>query len=131
MDDKIQNFLNENITLHASAQNTTLQHLATHLSGFPGLSISFITKMTDETNPYKDLITSDIYDYLKFCEGKKHDGSFEYSNSGMGLPVHLLELKTKQKYEQLVKSKLLTPLQMTNTFVTIDKPERAKNYSGL
>jgi serine-type D-Ala-D-Ala carboxypeptidase/endopeptidase len=130
LDDKIQNFLKEKVTLPASVQNTTLQHLATHLSGFPALPNSFIDKMTDETNPYKDLVTSDIYNYLKSCEAKQPDGTFEYSNFGMGLLGHLLELKTNQKYEQLVKNKLLTPLQMTNTFVTIDSLNKQKIIQG-
>ncbi len=42
----------------------------------------------------------------------------------------ILELKTKQKYEQLVKSKLLAPLQMTNTFVTIDSLNGQKIIQG-
>jgi serine-type D-Ala-D-Ala carboxypeptidase/endopeptidase len=130
LDDKIQNFLNGKVTLPASAQNTTLRHLATHLSGFPGLPNSFVDKMTDETNPYKDLVTSDTYNYLKSCEGKQPDGTFEYSNFGMGLLGHLLELKTNQRYEQLVKNKLLMPLQMTNTFVTIDSLNKQKIIQG-
>ncbi len=130
LDDKIQNLLAEKVKLPASAQNTTLQHLATHLSGFPSLPNSFIAKMTDETNPYKDLVDSDIYDYLKSCEGKQPEGTFEYSNFGMGLLGHLLGIKTGQSYEQLVKARLLNPLQMTSTFVTIDSLNRQKIIQG-
>lgn len=117
--DSIQSFLKEKLTLPLIAKNTTLQHLATHLSGFPSLPNSFLAKMKDETNPYKDLVTQDIYDYLKSCEGKQADGTFEYSNFGMGLLGHILELKSGIKYEELVKQKLLLPLQMKNTFITV------------
>jgi CubicO group peptidase (beta-lactamase class C family) len=130
LDDKIQNLLVDKVKLPASAQHTTLQHLATHLSGFPNLPNSFIAKMTDETNPYKDLVDADIYDYLKSCEGKKSEGTFEYSNFGMGLLGHLLEIKTGQHYEQLVKNRLLNPLQMTNTIVTIDSLNKQKIIQG-
>jgi CubicO group peptidase (beta-lactamase class C family) len=123
--DKIQPFLKGKVSLHSLAQNTSLQHLATHLSGFPSLPNSFLAKMNDETNPYKDLVTQDIYDYLKKCEGKQPDGTFEYSNFGMGLLGHILELKSGIKYEELVKQKLLLPLQMKNTFVTVT-PENKK-----
>ena len=131
IDDKIQTLLADKVQLPASAQNTTLQHLATHLSGFPSLPTSFLAKMTDSTNPYKDLVTTDIYDYLKTCEGKQPEGTFEYSNFGMGLLGHLLELKTGNKYEEMVKQHLLAPLEMKNTFVTIDsnnKPQIVQGY---
>lgn len=130
LDDNIQNLLAEKLKLPESAQSTTLQHLATHLSGFPNLPNSFVAKMTDETNPYKDLVDADMYGYLKLCEGKKPDGTFEYSNFGMGLLGHLLEIKTGQYYEQLVKTRLLNPLQMTNTFVTIDSLNKQKIIQG-
>jgi serine-type D-Ala-D-Ala carboxypeptidase/endopeptidase len=107
LDDKIQNFLKEKVALPVSAQNTTLPHLAIHLSGFPDLPNSFMAKMTDETNPYKDLVTLDIYNYLKSCEERKPDCTFDYSNFGMGLQGHLLEIKTNQQYEQVTKNKKL------------------------
>ena len=130
IDEKIQPFLTDKVQIPLSAQNTTLQHLATHLSGFPSLPNSFISKMTDETNPYKDLRTQDIYDYLKTCEGKQSDGTFDYSNFGMGLLGHILELKSGIKYESLVKQKLLEPLRMKNTFVSIDSLNRSKVVQG-
>jgi len=131
LDDKIQTILGEKVKLPLTAQNTTLRHLAAHLSGFPSLPNSFIAKMNDETNPYKDLITQDIYDYLKNCEGKQNDGTFEYSNFGMGLLGHLLELKTGIKYEQLVKQKLLIPISMNQTFVTIDSLNKLNIIDGF
>ena len=131
LDDKIQTILGEKVKLPLSAQNTTLRHLATHLSGFPSLPDSFIAKMNDETNPYKDLIAQDIYDYLKNCEGKQKEGTFEYSNFGMGLLGHLLELKTGVKYEQLVKEKLLNPIGMNQTFVTIDRNNKSRIIQGF
>lgn len=131
LDDKIQTILGDKVKLPLKAQNTTLRHLATHLSGFPSLPNSFIAKMNDETNPYKELITQDIYDYLKNCEGKQNDGTFEYSNFGMGLLGHLLELKTGIKYEQLVKKKLLIPISMNQTFVTIDSLNKLSIIQGF
>ncbi len=130
LNDSIHSLLKEKVTMPASAQHTTLLHLATHLSGFPSLPNSFLTKMTDESNPYKSLVTNDIYDYLKTCEGKQKEGTFEYSNFGMGLLGHLLALKTDKSYEDLVKQKLLDELGMKNTFVTIDSMHRSKIVQG-
>src|SRR5690606_24156111 len=48
-----------------------------------------------------------------------------YSNFGMGLLGHLLELKTGTGYEQLVQQRLLQPLGMQHTFVTVDSTNEA------
>jgi serine-type D-Ala-D-Ala carboxypeptidase/endopeptidase len=130
LDDKIQTILTDKVKISSLGQNTTLLHLATHLSGFPSLPNSFIAKMNDEKNPYKDLVTKDIYDYLRTCEGKQAEGNFEYSNFGMGLLGHLLELKSGTKYEILVTKKLLGPLQMKNTFVTLDSINKKSIVEG-
>lgn len=130
LDDKIQAILKDKVKIASSGQNTTLLHLATHLSGFPSLPNSFIAKMKDEANPYKDLVTQDIYDYLRNCEGKQAEGKFEYSNFGMGLLGHLLEIKSGTQYEQLVTQKLLEPLHMNHTFVTVDSINKTNIVQG-
>ena len=128
LDDSIQTLLREKVELPKSTQNTTLRHLATHLSGFPRLPNSLFVEpyIVDETNPYKHLVTQDLYDYLKTCEGKKAEGKFEYSNLGMGLLGHILGVKTNTSYEEIVKQKLLKPLEMNDTFVTIEKINKDK-----
>lgn len=130
LDDKIADLLKDKVTLPASAQQTTLRQLAIHTSGFPSLPQSFIDKMTDESNPYKDLSVQDLYDYLRHCTGKKPEGEFEYSNFGMGLLGHILELKTGTKYEMLVKGKLLSRLAMNNTFITADSVQQSRIAQG-
>ncbi len=130
LNDKIQLHLKDKVTVAKSAENTTLLHLATHLSGFPSLPNSFLQKMQDERNPYKDLKTQDIYDYLKTCNEKTTDGTFEYSNFGMGLLGHILELKTNIPYEELIKKQLLNKLGMKNTFVTIDSINKKNIVQG-
>lgn len=130
LEDKIQTFLTDKVKISSSGQNTTLLHLATHLSGFPSLPNSFIAKMTDERNPYKELVTQDLYNYLRTCEDKQAEGNYDYSNFGMGLLGHLLEIKSRTKYEKLVSQKLLDPLQMKNTFVTVDSTNKNSIVQG-
>ena len=130
LDNTIQTLLKNKIKLPEIAQKTTLRHLATHLSGFPTLPDSFLAKMNDEQNPYKDLVTQDIYDYLKLCEAKQEDGTFQYSYFGMGLLGNLMEHKTGIQYENLVKDKLLKPLGMSQTFITVDQNNKLKIIQG-
>jgi D-alanyl-D-alanine-carboxypeptidase/D-alanyl-D-alanine-endopeptidase len=129
-DDKIIDLLQEEVPLPASAANTTLRHLATHTSGFPSVPQSMLDKMHDESNPYKDLKIQDLYDYLKTCAEKKPEGTFEYSNFGMGLLGHILALKAGTNYEEAVRSALLQPLGMGHTFVTIDSNNAGKIVQG-
>lgn len=117
--DNIQDLLVDKVTLPPIARHTTLLHLATHLAGFPSLPSSFPEKMTDEANPYKDLVVQDMYDFLQTCEGKQPDGQFEYSNFGMGLLGHIMARHTGKDFEQLIVEKLLAPLQMDKTFIGI------------
>jgi D-alanyl-D-alanine-carboxypeptidase/D-alanyl-D-alanine-endopeptidase len=120
LDDKIADLLKGKVELPPIAAQTTLRHLATHTSGFPSLPEAFIEKMTDENNPYAALKMQDLYDYLKTCTGKQKEGTFEYSNFGMGLLGQLIALKTNIDYEALVKMELLSPLAMNATTVTLD-----------
>jgi CubicO group peptidase (beta-lactamase class C family) len=130
LDDTIQPLLANKVNLPESAQNTTLQDLATHHSGFPKVPETLFSKEIDFTNPYKDLVRQDMYDYLETCEGKKKEGKFDYSNFGMGLVGHLLELKTKIGFEELVKQKLLQPLEMNHTTITIDSLNKNQVVQG-
>ena len=45
---------------------------------------------------------------------------YAYSNLGFGLLGHLMELKTKNTYEELVITRLCKPLGMDNTIITLD-----------
>jgi serine-type D-Ala-D-Ala carboxypeptidase/endopeptidase len=67
---------------------------------------------------------------LRTCEAKQTEGNFEYSNFGMGLLGHLLEIKSGTKYEKLVTEKLLNPLEMKNTFVTVDSNNKNNIVQG-
>jgi serine-type D-Ala-D-Ala carboxypeptidase/endopeptidase len=130
LDDKIADLLRDRVTLPPVAANTTLRHLATHTSGFPRVPQSLLDKMKNEENPYSDLRTEDLYNYLKTCEGKKPEGNFDYSNLGVGLLGHILALKTGSTYEEAVRRELLRPLGMKHSFVTIDSDDAANIIQG-
>ncbi len=130
LDDRIADLLKDHVTMPPAAGKATLRHLATHTSGFPSLPESMMEKMVDAQNPYKDLRTQDLYDYLKHCAGKKEEGDFEYSNFGMGLLGHILALKAGADYETAVLQELIQPLEMSRTFVTIDSEAAASIAQG-
>ena len=123
-DDSIDKRLNLKVKLCEKAKNITLRQLATHTSGLPSFPESFIPKIKDELNPYKDLTVQDLYDYLATCENLGKAGSFDYSNLGMGVLGHILELKTGKSYETIVKDEIINRLEMKNTTITLSAEQR-------
>ncbi len=125
-DDSIDKYLNPTVKICEKAKNITLRQLATHTSGLPSFPESFIPKIKDELNPYKDLTVQDLYDYLATCENLGEVGSFDYSNLGMGILGHILELKTGKSYETIVKEEIVNRLEMKNTTVTLSAEQQQK-----
>ena len=127
LNDKISKHLASKVAV-SNACTATLLNLATHTSGFPSLPKNMLDKMQDEQNPYKNLQISDLYDYLKTCNENKAIGDCEYSNFGMGVLGHILELKYNKKYEDIVKTEICNPLKMTNTTINLS-PEQGKKLA--
>lgn len=123
-DDSIDKYLNQKVKICEKAKNITLRQLATHTSGLPSFPESFIPKIKDELNPYKDLTAQDLYDYLATCKNTGEAGSFDYSNMGMGVLGHILELKTGKSYETIVKDEITNKLEMRNTTITLSEEQQ-------
>lgn len=123
-DDTIDKYLNSKVKLCEQARNITLRQLAAHTSGLPSFPESFVPKIKDELNPYKDLTVQDLYDYLADCGGIRKSGSYEYSNLGMGVLGHVLEIKTGKSYETIVKDEIINKLEMRNTTITLSEEQK-------
>ena len=97
---------------------TTLLHLATHTSGLPRLPEFFLASLTDTTcDPYRDLTVPQVLEAYARKEGKAtpENATYDYSNYGMGLLGHLLELRTGLPYDSLVQRWITDPLGMSTT----------------
>jgi len=123
-DDSIDKYLNPKVKICEKAKNITFRQLATHTSGLPSFPESFVPKIKDELNPYKDLTAQDLYDYLATCENLGEAGKFDYSNLGMGVFGHILELKTGKSYETIVKDEIVNRLEMKNTTITLSAEQQ-------
>ena len=96
----------------------TLKDLATHSSALPRMPDNF--SPANMRNPYIDYTPELMYEFLSGYELKRPIGeTVEYSNLGMGLLGHILELKTGKSYEQLVTERILDPLGMSDSVMTI------------
>jgi CubicO group peptidase (beta-lactamase class C family) len=103
----------------------TLAQLAEHSSGLPRLPDN--KKPADPANPYADYTVDDLYAFLAKHKLRRAPGeAHEYSNLGVGLLGHVLALKAGRSYEDLLREKLLVPLHMNDTAVTLTEVQEAR-----
>ena len=133
LDDPISKYLPKNVkTPSRGGREITLLDLATQSSGLPGLPANFAP--TNEQNPYADYIVSQMYDFLSSYQLTRDTGTqYEYSNFGMGLLGHILSLRAAMSYEDLVITRILKPLAMNETTITLSpvlKLRMAQGFDG-
>ncbi|MEJ2465924.1 MAG: serine hydrolase [Candidatus Thiodiazotropha sp.] len=143
IDATLGDLLGESMALSPSVHSVTLRQLVTHTSGFPRVPQSLLNKVKEIAgeddlmlDPYSHLGPSYVFDYLATAEGKTKGGRFDYSNYGMGLLAHVLEVVTGEDYESMVRDKVLHPLGMHHTAITLsselkDKLAQGYNAKGL
>lgn len=107
-----------------------LLDLATHSSGLPGLPSNFSPK--DVGNPYADYTVAQMYDFLSSYQLTRDIGTeYEYSNFGMGLLGHILSLRAKMSYEDLVRNRIFKLLKMNDTTITLSPRLKARMAQGF
>ncbi len=107
----------------------TLLSLATHTSGLPRLPTNFAPK--DAENPYADYTVEQLYRFLSSYELTRPIGeTYEYSNLGAGLLGHALALRLGMSYEAAVTDRLLKPLGMKDTAITLTPAMKARMSVG-
>lgn len=140
MDSTLEELIGDKYDLSSDAKQVTLYQLATHTSGFPRVPkvlMDIIEKSAGKgnelDNPYSYIELEDVINYLSTTEGKQKPGKFKYSNYGMGLLGHILEIVTDKSLETLAQEKLLIPLSMPDTSITLNakvKESLAQGYSA-
>jgi serine-type D-Ala-D-Ala carboxypeptidase/endopeptidase len=101
-----------------NGKEITLLDLATHTSGLP----RFPANMTpaDSANPFADYTEEQLYAFLSSYVLPRNPGEeYEYSNLGMALLGHALARRAGKPYEALVVDRVLTPLKMQDTRISL------------
>lgn len=128
-----------------NGKEITLKDLATHSSGLPENPGNFLPKSViarklvtcwfcgfDEmvTSRFESYSVEEMYKALSGYRLTRDIGSeFEYSNFGLALLGHILELRGEADYETLVKTRIAQPLQMTSTAVKLT-PEMTEHLAN-
>ena len=130
LDDPVSKYLPASARIPSrDGRQITLVDLATQSSGLPGMPTNF--KPKDVANPYADYTEQMAFDFLSSYELKRDIGAkYEYSNLGMGLLGIALSHRAGTTYEELVKRRVLDPLGMTDTRITLTRSMRERLALG-
>jgi D-alanyl-D-alanine-carboxypeptidase/D-alanyl-D-alanine-endopeptidase len=128
--DPVSKYLPKAVTVpERNNRQITLADLSTHSSGLPRMPSNF--KPKDNANPYVDYSVQQLYDFLSGHQLTRDIGSqYEYSNLGSGLLGHALALRAGTSYEGLVRSRIIDPLGMSNTRITLTPEMQARLAVG-
>ena len=101
-----------------NGKQITLLDLSTHHSGLPPMPENFQPRNPE--NPYSDYTVDQIYQHLSGYQLSRDPGkTFDYSNFGTGLLGLALSLHAGKSYEALIAERVLRPLRMTRTVITL------------
>lgn len=130
LDDPISKHLPKDVvTPKFNGKDITLLDLTTHHSSLPRLPENFSPKTM--ADPYVDYTVKQMYEFLGQVKLTKEIGSeYGYSNFGVGLLGHILSLKAKMPFSELVNSRILKPLGMNETAVVLNPRMKANLALG-
>ena len=139
LDDSINQFFPEIATLPSyKGKNITLKHLVTHTSGLPrevyNFNIdpnivwseftnqdyySFLNDISQQAYPFDDFTNGNNLQYL--------GTEFRYSNIGLSLLGHILEIVSGKTFEQLIEERICSKLNMPDTRIYPDLSDEQKS----
>jgi D-alanyl-D-alanine-carboxypeptidase/D-alanyl-D-alanine-endopeptidase len=101
-----------------NGKTITLLDLTTHFSGLPLMPTNLAP--ANPANPFADYTVKQLYEGLSNYDLARNPGDrFEYSNIGVALLGHVLALRAGTAYEALVSDRILRPVGMSHTAVTL------------
>jgi serine-type D-Ala-D-Ala carboxypeptidase/endopeptidase len=126
LNDPVARHLPSEVTVPARGEwQITLEHLSSQTSGLPRLPDNL--RPADVRNPYADYTTTQLYEFLAGYALPRDPGEqFEYSNLGVGLLGHALALRAGTSYEALLRERVLQPLRMEDTGITLSLAARTR-----
>jgi CubicO group peptidase (beta-lactamase class C family) len=125
LDEPVALLLPETVQVPAwGTRQIELVDLATQTSGLPRLPANW--RWEDAAHPMMAGYTAgQLYEFLSGYTLTRQIGSeYEYSNLGFGLLGHALALRAGTSYEQLVSERILKPLRMTMTGISLTQAMR-------
>ncbi len=125
LEDLAENYLPPDISL----PDITLRHLAMHTSGLPSMPGNL--DISARPNPVDGYLVSDLYEFLDSFEPESPIGStWGYSNLGVSLLGRIIANKMGMTYEEVLTERILSPLQMYDTSITMSDSQLSRVMPG-
>lgn len=130
LDDPVAKFLPPDVKVpERGGRKITLRDLSTQTSGLPRMPDNFHPK--DPGNPYADYTPEMLYQFLSGYTLTRDIGEkYEYSNLGVGLLGLALARRNGTDYETMVRTRVLKPLGMNDTAITLTPALKARLATG-
>jgi len=128
--DPVAKYLPEGVSVpQRDGRPIALVDLATHTSALPRMPENFAP--ANPANPYADYTIAQLYQFLATYKLPRGIGTqFEYSNLGYGLLGHALARRQGTDYKTLVRERILNPLGMNDTAITLSAALTARLAPG-
>ena len=129
-DDPVGKYLPAEVVVPSrGGRQITLLDLSTHMSGLPREPSNLRPK--DPTNPFADYTVAQLYEFLSTHQLTRDVGAeYDYSNLGAALLGHALARRAGTDYGTLVRTRITTPLRMTDTDVAFSPAMRSRLAIG-
>jgi len=129
LDDPAQKYLPAGVKMPERGRPITLIDLSTHRSGLPSMPNNF--RLDGEPNSIEAYTVDDLWQFLSHYQLTLDPGEkFRYSNTGVSLLGRLVALRAGTDYETLLKERVLEPLGMKSTAITVTRSMRARLAPG-
>jgi CubicO group peptidase (beta-lactamase class C family) len=131
--DPVQRYLPEGVRLQVRGRAVTLEDLATHTSGLPGVPPGLLVKaLTSEgRNPWASYTEERLLDALPRTRPKREPGrKARYSNLGFGLLGYVVATAAGASYEDVLQARICRPLGLADTSTHVPDEKRTRFVDG-
>lgn len=135
--DTVGSILSHETNFSEAAKAITLVQLVNHSSGLPrqpnnfAMLANLINYSFTGNNIYSHINRETLYAFLsEFHPDQEDVGKYRYSNIGIGLLGHLLEIKTGKSLPLLLNERILRPLGLRDTTYVLDDERTSRMATG-
>ncbi|SHG28665.1 serine hydrolase domain-containing protein [Chryseobacterium vrystaatense] len=115
IDDYIDLYLPKEYILHENLKNKIkISDLASHQSGLPDIDFGKLIELNPQ-QPVSSVTEKTLASIINNCSELKDYGKYRYSTIGYTLLGQILEKVYHKSYDEIIRSKIIGPLKMTNT----------------
>lgn len=115
VDDYIDRFLPKEYVLNKNLKNKIkISDLASHQSGLPDIDFGKLIELNPQ-QPVSSVNEQTLITIINNCSELKDYGKYRYSTIGYTLLGQILENVYGKSYGEIIRDKIIDPLQMTNT----------------